>query len=110
MTQEFTAPKATDSNSSTSNSATSGEPSASRREFLRTTAALSAAAALGPLASFQSAHAAGREGLNLMDFASRTYGLAFGTEMGMYGTFDGRVKLAMITVRTATSVFAERYK
>ena len=49
------------------------------------------------------------EGLNLMDFASRTYGLAFGTEMGMYGTFDGRVELAMITVRTATSVFAERY-
>lgn len=50
------------------------------------------------------------EGFNLMDFASRTYGLAFGTEMGMYGTFDGRVHLAMITVRTVARVFEERYK
>lgn len=49
------------------------------------------------------------EGFNLMDFASRTYGLAFGTEMGMYGTFDGRVELAMITVRSAVEVFAQRY-
>ena len=50
------------------------------------------------------------EGFNLMDFASRTYGLAFGTEMGMYGTFDGRVELAKITVRTAVGVFEERYR
>lgn len=50
------------------------------------------------------------EGFNLMDFASATYGLAFGTEMGMYGTFDGRVELAMITVRAAAEVFAERYE
>ena len=49
------------------------------------------------------------EGFNLMDFASCTYGLAFGTEMGMFGTFDGRVELAMITVRTAVDVFAQRY-
>lgn len=50
------------------------------------------------------------EGFNLMDFASRTHGLAFGTEMGMYGTFDGRMELAMITVRTAVGVFEERYR
>jgi len=50
------------------------------------------------------------EGYNLMDFASVTYGLAFGTEMGMYGTFDGRVDLALTTVRSAVSVFEERYK
>jgi hypothetical protein len=50
------------------------------------------------------------EGFNLMDFVSRTYGLAFGTEMGMYGTFDRRVELAMITVRTAVGVFEERYR
>lgn len=50
------------------------------------------------------------EGLNLMDFASREYGMAFGTEMGMYGTFAGRVNLALITVRTAVSVFAQRYR
>ena len=49
------------------------------------------------------------EGFNLMDFVSRTYGLAFGTEMGMYGTFDGRVELAMITVRTCVQVFEQRY-
>ena len=49
------------------------------------------------------------EGLNLMDYASREYGLAFGTEMGMYGTFEQRVDLALITVRTAVSVFEERY-
>jgi len=50
------------------------------------------------------------EGLNLMDFASRYYGLAFGTEMGMYGTFESRVKLGMLTVRTAVSVFEQRYR
>jgi len=50
------------------------------------------------------------EGLNLMDFASREFGLAFGTEMGMYGTFERRVELALITVRTAVSVFEERYR
>ncbi len=49
------------------------------------------------------------EGYNLMDFASQTYGLAFGTEMGMYGTFDGRVELAMITVRASVEVFGQRY-
>ncbi|MED5413687.1 MAG: hypothetical protein VYC64_01950 [Candidatus Latescibacterota bacterium] len=49
------------------------------------------------------------EGYNLADFASQTYGLAFGTEMGMYGTFDGRVNLAMITVRTAVEVFSQRH-
>jgi hypothetical protein len=50
------------------------------------------------------------EGLNLMDFASRHYGLAFGTEMGMYGSFEHRVALALTTVKTAVSVFEERYR
>jgi len=50
------------------------------------------------------------EGLNLMDFASRQYGMAFGTEMGMYGEFEHRVKLGMVTVQTAVSVFEERYR
>ncbi|MEE2659225.1 MAG: hypothetical protein VX733_12020 [Candidatus Latescibacterota bacterium] len=49
------------------------------------------------------------EGYNLMDFCSRTYGMAFGTEMGMFDTFDHRVELAMITVRTAVSIFEERW-
>ena len=50
------------------------------------------------------------EGFNLMDFCSREYGLAFGTEMGMFGTFEGRVDMALTTVRTAVSVFEERYR
>lgn len=50
------------------------------------------------------------EGFNLMDFCSREYGMAFGTEMGMFGTFDGRVDMALTTVRTAVSVFEERYR
>ena len=50
------------------------------------------------------------EGLNLMDYASREHGLAFGTEMGMYGSFEQRVELALITVRTAVSVFEERFR
>jgi len=50
------------------------------------------------------------EGLNLMDFASRHYGLAFGTEMGMYGSFEHRVNLAKMTVQNAVLIFAERYQ
>ncbi|MFA6110952.1 MAG: hypothetical protein WDA75_19500 [Candidatus Latescibacterota bacterium] len=50
------------------------------------------------------------EGLNLMDFASRQYGLAFGTEMGMHGRFAHRVNLGVLTVQTAVAVFAERYR
>ena len=50
------------------------------------------------------------EGLNLADYASRFYGLAFGTEMGMYGSFEKRVSLGMLTVQTAVKAFAERYK
>ena len=45
-----------------------------------------------------------------MDVASRQYGLAFGTEMGMYGSFAERVNLALTTVRTAVEVFSERYR
>jgi hypothetical protein len=50
------------------------------------------------------------EGLNLMDFASRYYGMAFGTEMGMYGRFEDRVHLGMTTVQAAVSVFEERHR
>ncbi|MCC7263541.1 MAG: hypothetical protein IT369_13570 [Candidatus Latescibacteria bacterium] len=50
------------------------------------------------------------EGLNLMDFASRVYGMAFGTEMGMYGGFAHRVRLGMLTVQSAVRVFEERYR
>lgn len=50
------------------------------------------------------------EGLNLMDYVSREYGLAFGTEMGMYGSFEQRVRQALTTVRAAVSVFEERYR
>ena len=49
------------------------------------------------------------EGFNLADFISCEYGLAFGTEMGMYGSFDHRVKLALTTVRAAVAEFAKRY-
>lgn len=50
------------------------------------------------------------EGLNLADYAARRYGLAFGTEMGMYGSFEKRVSLGMLTVQTAVKVFEERYR
>lgn len=50
------------------------------------------------------------EGFNLMDWASRQYGLAFGTEMGMYGSFEERVNLALVTVRAAVDTFAARYR
>ena len=50
------------------------------------------------------------EGLNLMDYASREFGLAFGTEMGMFGSFEHRVNMALITVRMAVSVFEERHR
>ena len=49
------------------------------------------------------------EGFNLMDWCSRTYGLALGTEMGMFATFDGRVDMALTTVHTAVSIFEERF-
>ena len=50
------------------------------------------------------------EGLNLMDYASQKYGLAFGTEMGMFGSFEHRVNLGILTVQSAVAVFEERYK
>jgi len=50
------------------------------------------------------------EGLNLMDYASKNYGMAFGTEMGMFGSFEQRVKLGMLTVQSAVRVFEERYR
>ena len=45
------------------------------------------------------------EGLNLMDFAAREYGIAFGTEMGMHGTFDNRVAQGMTTVQAAVAAW-----
>jgi hypothetical protein len=50
------------------------------------------------------------EGLNLMDYAARFYGLAFGTEMGMHGSFEQRVSLGILTVQSAVKVFEERYR
>ena len=47
------------------------------------------------------------EGLNLADYAAHFFGLSFGTEMGMYGTFEKRCFLAMLTVQTAVKVFEE---
>ncbi|MBM3243137.1 hypothetical protein FJZ31_43310 [Candidatus Poribacteria bacterium] len=49
------------------------------------------------------------EGLNLMDYAARFHGLAFGTEMGMYARFEQRVTLGLLTVQSAVKVFEERY-
>ncbi len=49
------------------------------------------------------------QGVNLMDFAARTYGLAFGTEMGMLGSFQQRVRLGKLVVQTAVRGFEERY-
>ena len=49
------------------------------------------------------------EGVNLADYASRTYGLAFGTEMGMYGSFEHRVSLGMLTVQTMEERSATSY-
>ena len=45
------------------------------------------------------------EGLNLMDYAAREYGIAFGTEMGMFGTFDDRVAMGMLTVQAAVEAW-----
>ena len=45
------------------------------------------------------------EGLNLMDYAAREYGIAFGTEMGMFGTFDNRVAQGMLTVQAAVAAW-----
>ena len=50
------------------------------------------------------------EGLNLMDYAARFYGLAFGTEMGMFNSFEKRVSLGILTVQSAVKVFEERYR
>ena len=47
------------------------------------------------------------EGLNLADYAAHVYGISFGTEMGMYGSFEKRFSLAMLTVQTAVKVFEE---
>ncbi len=50
------------------------------------------------------------EGLNLMDYAASFYGLAFGTEMGMFSSFEKRVSLGILTVQSAVKVFEERYR
>ena len=41
--------------------------------------------------------------------AARFYGLAFGTEMGMYARFEQRVTLGLLMVQSAVKVFEERY-
>jgi hypothetical protein len=47
------------------------------------------------------------EGLNLMDFCARTYGIAFGTEMGMFGSFEHRVHLGKTTVQAAVEAWSD---
>ena len=50
------------------------------------------------------------QGFNLADFISQRYGLAFGTEMGMYGSFEHRVELALTTVKAAVAEYEKRYQ
>ena len=50
------------------------------------------------------------EGLNLIDYSARVYGVTFGTEMGMFGRFEQRVAMGMLTVQSAVRIFEERYK
>jgi hypothetical protein len=41
------------------------------------------------------------EGLNAVDYAAENYGLAYTAETGMHGTFDDRVRAAVVSVQTA---------
>lgn len=50
------------------------------------------------------------EGLNLSDYVARHHGLVFGTEMGMFGSFETRVNLALVVVQTAVRIFEQRYR
>ena len=47
------------------------------------------------------------EGLNAVDYAAENYGLAYTTETGMHGTFEGRVRAAVGSVQTAADVAAD---
>ena len=49
------------------------------------------------------------EGLNLVDFAARQYGLGFTIETGMRGPFHDRVRQHLLVVQTAVKLFEERY-
>ena len=49
------------------------------------------------------------EGLNLADFAARTYGLAFTIETGMERPFAERVQTAKMAVQKAVEVFEKRH-
>jgi hypothetical protein len=49
------------------------------------------------------------EGLNLVDFAARQYGLGFTIETGMRGPFEDRVRQHLLVVQTAVQLFDERH-
>lgn len=49
------------------------------------------------------------EGLNLVDFAARHYGLGFTIETGMRGKFVDRVNTHVLMVQTAVKLFEERH-
>ena len=49
------------------------------------------------------------EGLNLADFAARTYGPSFTIETGMRSRFQQRVSTSLLAVQMAVKVFEERY-
>ena len=50
------------------------------------------------------------EGLNLIDFAAKKYGLGFTIETGMRQPFAERVKQHLLVVQTAVDLFAERHQ
>lgn len=47
------------------------------------------------------------EGLNAVDYAAENYGLAYTTETGMHGTFEDRVRAAVVSVQTAADVASD---
>lgn len=49
------------------------------------------------------------EGLNLVDYAANRYGPGFTIETGMRQPFEQRVRMSLLTVKTAVRVFEERY-
>ncbi|MBT3601514.1 MAG: hypothetical protein HN521_00475 [Candidatus Latescibacteria bacterium] len=50
------------------------------------------------------------EGLNLTDFAARTYGPAFTIETGMRTGFQHRVETSLLAAQTAINIFESRYE
>lgn len=49
------------------------------------------------------------EGFNAVDYAAENYGLAYTTETGMYGSFEDRVRAAILSVQTAVDTVSDRW-